>query len=97
MKTRTELETMVRDMALAAFTADVVQDVDCRRGEDHVGDPVVWTTIVVRDGRTPIGAQKTLPFGSAVSDAFREVGETAYPILSYVPVSEFRGVYPAAA
>ncbi|KQT53978.1 MULTISPECIES: hypothetical protein [unclassified Aureimonas] len=97
MNEKSDLEEAVKALALDVFTSDVVERVDFRPDEDHVGDPVVWVTILVRDGRMPLGAAKTFPFGGRVADAFRRSGETAYPILSFVPVSEFRGVYPAAA
>lgn len=97
MTNEAQLKKSIEALAFDTFTREVVDRVDFRRDEDHMGAPVVWVTILVRDGRMPLGAAKTFPFGGLVSDAFRTAGDAAYPILSFVPVSEFKGVYPAAA
>lgn len=92
-----ELEARVKEMAIETFSAEAIRDVRCHRDEEHVYGPVVWVHFVVADGKMPFEPDVSLTFGVRLRLAFDDWGETAIPVTSFYPESEYKALYPAAA
>ena len=92
-----ELERRIMAMADTVYPPGTIREVHCRRDLDHVNEPVVWVGFVVADGVMPFDPHRQLDFGLQLSRAFADWDDPAYPVTSFYPETEYRGLYPAAA
>lgn len=92
-----EILKSVEALAVDQFSRKGIEGVRMRRDLDGDGDPIIWIDILMRDGVMPLDPNVTLSFRSTIRQAMRDLGETAYPIPSFYPISEYRRIRPEAA
>ena len=92
-----DIVNLVENLVVGEFSRDAVIGVRARRNLDRDGDSLIWLDILLRDGVMPLDPRVTLPLNLAIRRAIEDVRETADPVVSYFPVSEYRQAYPEAA
>ena len=92
-----EILSVVEALAVDQFSRKAIEGVRARRDLDGDGDPIIWIDFLMRDGVMPLDPKVTLPFRSTVRQAVRDLGEIAFPIPSFYPISEYRRIRPEAA
>lgn len=64
---------------------------------DEDGDDIVWVKVIFDDRSKPLDSHRTLGLVRHLRPRMAELGETAFPVLSYIAKSELGRNSPEAA
>lgn len=87
----------IRTEAEAYFGPELIAGIDLRRDTGPDDEPVVFVTVVYRASSGRLDPGRTGLFGSRMWRLFDEMSESAVPVTTFMPESDFRELSAAVA
>jgi hypothetical protein len=86
------LEDIVEDVLRERFDDVDIDDIQVRRDEDHDGDPILRITVVYNTkNKKGLDARKTSSIVRVMRPHLDQVNENAFPVVSFVSRSDWKG------
>lgn len=83
-------ESRVREVIGSRHSPDYVDHLEIKFGEDWVGKPAVWITVIVKDDRleSTAGRDEAISFGNELSDAVIQSDLNLWPYVHFESMEE---------
>ena len=90
-------ESLIETIVQEKLAADKVVAVQIERGIDFDDEPVFLVRVIIDNGNKRIDPQKTTSLTRNIRSRLAELGETAFPVFSFISKQEAGKLTTAAA
>jgi hypothetical protein len=78
-----DAERAIKTAILGLISESAVDHISVSAGDDSAGEPLLFVTIYLRDGRDRPSAAKSIDLIKAMRDALSDLGDDRFPHLSF--------------
>ncbi|MBD8894051.1 hypothetical protein [Roseibium litorale] len=86
---RQSAESLIDTTVQEQFASEGLVSVQIERGTDFDGDPIFTVRVIVNNGGRTIDPQKTTSLTRQVRANLAEIGETSFPVFSFISNDDF--------